>query len=180
MFKKKLAAVCVFMIPSLVARLALADAAEDAVPEALKVPSGQVRTLSAKGDGVQIYECAPAKDDPTHFAWTLKSPEATLRDESGKSIGKHYAGPTWEALDGSKVVGELVTKVDAPDGLSIPWLLLRAKAGTGSGIFSDIVSIQRIRTSGGKAPAAGCDAVQAGKEARVPYSAVYRYYRVSR
>jgi hypothetical protein len=106
----------------------------------------------------------------------LKAPEAVLRLESGANLGKHYAGPTWEATDGSKVIGDVVVKLDAPNAAAIPWLLLRAKSTSGAGKFSAIRSIQRLRTVGGKAPAAGCDQTQSGKEARVPYSAEYRFF----
>ncbi len=145
-------------------------------PPALRVPPGQVLAVTAQGTGVQIYECAAAKDDPARYAWTLKAPEAVLTRPSGEALGKHYAGPTWEAADGSKVTGEVTAKVDAPNGESIPWLLLSAKSASGSGIFGHIVSVQRLRTAGGKAPAGGCDASQAGKESRIPYSAEYRFY----
>ena len=147
-----------------------------AAPEELKVPSGQVLAISARAAGAQIYECTADKDDPTRFSWALKAPEATLRDKSGKPLGKHYAGPTWEAADGSKVVGEVVAKTDAPDPGAIPWLLLRAKSTSGTGIFSTVASIQRLRTVGGKPPADGCDKDRSGKEARVSYSAQYLFY----
>jgi hypothetical protein len=147
-----------------------------ALPEALKVPSGQVLAVSARAAGAQIYACTADKDDPTRFSWTLKAPEATLRDKSGKPLGKHYAGPTWEAADGSKVVGEVVAKSDAPDPAAIPWLLLRAKSTSGTGIFSTVASIQRLHTVGGKPPANGCDRDRSGKEARVSYSAQYLFY----
>jgi hypothetical protein len=55
-------------------------------------------------------------------------------------------------------------------------LLLRAKSSSGRGIFGRTVSVQRLNTSGGKAPASGCDQTQIGKEARVPYSADYYFY----
>jgi uncharacterized protein (DUF2147 family) len=148
-----------------------------AIPAALEVPAGQVLTLTARGVGVQIYACAAGKGDPTQYSWTLKGPEAELRDpSSGKPLGRHYAGPAWEAGDGSKVTGELVAAGDAPEPGAIPWLLLRAKSTSGAGVFSHIVSIQRLRTVGGKAPASGCDPARAGEETRVPYSAEYRFY----
>jgi uncharacterized protein (DUF2147 family) len=140
------------------------------------VPGGLVLVLSAHGVGVQIYVCAAAKEEPTRYSWTLKAPEADLQDPTGKSLGRHYAGPTWEADDGSKVVGELVTSQAAPQATAIPWLLLRAKSTSGAGIFGHIVSIQRLHTDGGKAPAGGCDGTLAATETRVPYSAEYRFY----
>ena len=163
------------LIALMAAHAGAADAAANGVPDPLKAPAGQVLTLSTRGTGVQIYACTPDKDDPTRFSWTLKAPEATLRDKSGKPLGKHYGGPTWEATDGSKVVGEVVAKTDAPDA-AIPWLLLRTKSTSGTGVFGAIASIQRLRTSGGQAPATGCDKAGAGKETRVAYSADYLFY----
>jgi hypothetical protein len=43
--------------------------------------------------------------DGSGFAWTLLAPEAFLFDRAGRKIGSHYAGPTWETFDGSKVGG---------------------------------------------------------------------------
>jgi Protein of unknown function (DUF3455) len=154
-----------------------AAAGGDVVPDGLRPPAGEVLALAAHGSGVQIYECKAAKEGTEQFSWTLKAPEAELKDVSGKPLGKHYAGPTWEAADGSKVVGEVVAKRDAPDASAIPWLLLRAKSTSGNGIFAVIKSIQRVQTIGGAPPAHGCDSSQSGKESRVPYSAVYRFYK---
>jgi hypothetical protein len=106
----------------------------------------------------------------------FRSPEAELFDMSGRTIGKHYGGPTWEANDGSKVVAEVKGRDDGPDPNAIPWLLLAAKSNSGAGAFSRIQAIQRVNTIGGKAPAGGCDQAQAGKIARVPYKAIYYFY----
>jgi Protein of unknown function (DUF3455) len=165
------------LLGAMVATHAVAETGGDEISDGLRPPAGQVLALAAHANGVQIYECKAAKDNPAQFSWTLKAPEADLKDASGKPVGKHYAGPTWEATDGSKVMGEVVAKHDAPDAASIPWLLLRAKSTSGSGIFSAIASVQRLQTSGGSAPANGCDSSQSGKESRVPYTAVYRFYK---
>ena len=34
------------------------------------------------------------------------APDASLLDAKGQVIGKHFAGPSWQANDGSIVVGE--------------------------------------------------------------------------
>src|SRR5258708_2865851 len=94
---------------------AAAEAGTDAIPDALQPPVGQVLALATRATGVQIYECKAAKDDPTQFSWTLKAPEAELKDLSGKPVGKHYAGPTWDASDGSKEMGDAVAKHAAPN-----------------------------------------------------------------
>ena len=146
------------------------------VPENLKVPAGQTLSFVSPATGVQIYECRAAKADPAQFEWLFKAPEADLFDLSGKTIGKHYAGPTWESNDGSKVAGEVKARDDGPAATAIPWLLLAAKSTSGNGVFSRTQSIQRLYTVGGKAPAAACSKAQLGREARVPYKATYYFY----
>ena len=146
------------------------------MPDALKVPATQELSLEVQATGVQIYECKASKDDPTRFEWVFKAPEAQLLDSAGKKIGRHYAGPTWESNDGSKVVGEMKAKDNGPDPNAIPWLLLTAKSTSGKGAFGQIQSIQRVNTSGGKAPLEGCDGSQLGEESRVAYKATYRFY----
>jgi hypothetical protein len=146
------------------------------VPEVIKAPSTDSPSFAATAKGVQIYECRAKKDNPAQFEWVFKAPEAELFDRGGKKMGKHYGGPTWEANDGSRVLGELKARADGKDTNAIPWLLLGAKKHEGEGVFSKVTSIQRLDTVGGKAPAGGCEATGAGKEIRVPYTATYYFY----
>jgi hypothetical protein len=150
------------------------------VPPVLKVADGQVLTAALHGTGVQIYECRPGTKDPTRFAWIYQAPAADLADRSGKEIGRHYAGPTWEAYDGSTVVADVAVRYDSPDPASIQWLLLRAKTNTGKGIFGKTRFIQRLHTIGGLAPTGSCDAAHVGQRTRVPYSADYYFYTARR
>ena len=145
------------------------------VPEALRPPAGQTLYLEALATGVQIYECARKSDSA--YEWTFKAPEASLADRSGRLIGKHYAGPTWESNDGSTVAGEVKAKDPGPNASAIAWLLLSAKTNTGSGVFSTARSIQRVATNGGIAPAAPCSEGNLGQVARVPYTATYEFYK---
>ena len=46
----------------------------------------------------------------------------------------------------------------------------------GDGVFARTLSIQRLRTVGGKAPADGCDQAHAGQEARIAYKAAYAFF----
>lgn len=149
------------------------------LPSAFPAPEGEEKTQEVAAVGVQIYTCAPKKDDATQFAWTLKAPEATLTDTKGYKIGKHYGtpdGPAWEANDGSKVIGDADKRQARPAPDTIPWLLLPAKSATGKGIFGAVKSIQRLNTEKGTAPATGCDKANAGKEVRVDYKATYYFY----
>jgi hypothetical protein len=145
------------------------------VPETLKAPADQVLAFELQATGVQIYECQVRKEDPAQFEWIFKAPEADLFDASGRLVGKHYGGPTWESPDGSKVVGEVKAKDTSLSSSSIPWLLLGAKTTSGQGLFSPVKSIQRLNTVGGAAPASASRA-QAGQVARVPYTATYAFY----
>jgi hypothetical protein len=145
------------------------------VPPALQPPPTQSLYLEARAAGVQIYECS-RKSDAT-YEWAFKAPEATLSDRSGRALGKHYAGPTWEALDGSTAVGETKARDAGPTPTAIPWLLLAAKSNSGSGTFAGANYVQRIATVGGVAPTQGCSESTLRQQARVPYSAVYYFYR---
>jgi hypothetical protein len=144
------------------------------VPDNLRAGDGEVLTAKGLAHGTQNYECAAS--DKGGFAWKLVGPEAQLADDSGKPLAHHFAGPTWESPDGSRVVGEVKAKADAPGGNAIPWLLLKAKSTSGSGIFGKVTSIQRLDTSGGVAPATGCDAASVGKKQNVEYRATYYFY----
>jgi hypothetical protein len=146
------------------------------VPPALQVPAGQKLVRMLHATGVQIYQCKAGAKDPSRYSWVYQEPKAELSDRSGKDIGRHYAGPTWEADDGSKVVGDIVARADAPTPNGIQWLLLRAKSNTGKGIFAKVQSIQRVHTIGGLAPQDPCDAGHADQRARVAYSADYYFY----
>lgn len=151
------------------------------VPDSLRPPAGQAPYLEALASGVQIYDCA-AKPDGSGYAWKFRAPEAVLVDHDGKEIGKHYAGPTWEARDGSRVVGEVKARDPGPTpATAIPWLLLAAKSNSdgsnGSGTFGAAKSIQRLSTGGGVEPAEACTAEKAGQPARVSYTATYYFYR---
>ena len=97
-------------------------------------------------------------------------------DDKGERIGKHYGGPTWEANDGSKVVGEVQQRADAPRPAAIPWLLLKVRSSQGDGTFNNVTYIQRVNTEGGTAPQDGCDAQHNGAEVRVNYKATYYFY----
>jgi uncharacterized protein DUF3455 len=148
------------------------------VPPQLDVAADQPLALQARATGFQIYTCAAGKD-AAQFAWALKAPEADLFDGAGRKIGRHYAGPTWEAVDGSKVGAAVKARADAPDANAVPWLLLAATSNAGSGVLAHVASIQRLNTSGGTAPAQLCDDTHAGEERRVPYTATYYFYSTS-
>jgi hypothetical protein len=106
------------------------------------------------------------------------APEADLFDTHGNRIGRHYGGPHWESTDGSKIVGTLRERADAPVADAIPWLLLAAKSVGSEGSFSKIRSIQRVNTAGGVAPRAGCSLAATRATARINYTADYYFFAV--
>jgi hypothetical protein len=146
------------------------------IPPPLRVPTNAALTLQVHAAGVQIYRCRAAKDDAARVEWVLREPEADLSDRAGNKIGKHYAGPTWEATDGSKVTGEVAARANSPDPDAVAWLLLSAKSTSGNGVLGRVRFIQRLRTVGGNAPSDGCNQASAGGEVRVAYSAEYWFY----
>ena len=146
-----------------------------ALPLALAAPAwapawAAATVLDLRGEGVQIYACAAS---PQGAGWRLQGPEASLLDASGKTVGRHFAGPSWQARDGSTVVGEVLASGASPRPGAVPWLVLRAKFHAGQGAFAAIGSIVRIRTQGGLAPPIGCDAAHLGAQSRVGYQATY-------
>ena len=146
------------------------------VPDNLKPAANESLASVVAARGVQIYECRVKKDDPSATEWAFVAPEAELFDSQGKPLGKHYAGPHWEHSDGSKIVGVVKSRADAPQAGAIPWLLLTTKSVGAEGAFAKVTTLQRINTVGGVAPAAGCSATTLGQTARVPYSADYVMY----
>jgi hypothetical protein len=145
------------------------------VPEKIKAPADQELVLQVHASGSQIYVCKQETDGKP--GWTLKAPEAELRDQQEVIVGRHYAGPTWKHRDGSEVTGKAVARVDSPDSDSIPWLLVAATAHSGDGAFARVSSIQRIHTKGGQPPpASDCNASKQNSEVAVGYSADYYFY----
>src|SRR5258708_32358150 len=122
------------------------------VPKQIQPPAAEQLLLRVHAKGDQVYTC---KADGAQFTWTLKAPDAHLFDKDGKPFGKHFAGPSWEATDGSRVTGKASGNVPSPDADSIPWLRVNVIAHEGNGVLSRAATIQRLNTKGGKAPAAG-------------------------
>lgn len=137
------------------------------VPASLAPAADQDLAFALDATGVQKYACN------TSGAWAFIAPEADL-GHNGQVFVHHYAGPTWEWLDGSTVVGAKVAGATV-DPTAIPWLLLRATSHNDiDGKMTDITSIQRLVTTGGLAPAGACTP---GDTADVPYTAQYFFYR---
>ena len=163
------------LLPVLLAACAVQ---QPAVPSTL-VPVGEEPVERFIADGVQIYQCRSDPAAATGAAWAFVAPEADLFDMRGRIAGKHYAGPHWEALDGSKIVGSVKARADAPQAGAIPWLLLAARSDGGDGRFAKVTSVQRVNTSGGAAPTGKCDTKSLGATERVHYTADYVMFSVA-
>jgi Protein of unknown function (DUF3455) len=160
--------------PAVVAPAVVAPNA--ALPESLKPDASQRALLSHHARGVQIYRCEAAEGA---FKWAFVAPQAELFSsaQSQAAVGNHGAGPFWQAQDGSKVVGKVKSRVDAPAAGAIAWLLLTTTPEGAPGQLAGVTHIQRINTAGGLAPGQGCAAAaDVGQQARVPYTADYVYF----
>jgi Protein of unknown function (DUF3455) len=146
------------------------------VPDKLKAGANESVAMIIPAKGVQIYECRAKKDQAGGYEWAFVAPEADLFDARGNRIGRHYAGPHWESTDGSKILGTVKERIDAPVANAIPWLLLAARSVGPEGSFSKVTSIQRVNTVGGVAPTAGCSRATAGTPARINYTADYYFF----
>jgi hypothetical protein len=138
-----------------------------------KLAPSQGATLVGKyaAKGVQIYVC---RVKGAANLWDFKAPQAELFDSQGSPFAKHYAGPTWEAPDGSKAVGKVLANEPAPKSGAIPWLLLSAQSSA-SGVLAGVRFVQRVNTSGGVGPTGACATV--GSEQRADYTADYIFYK---
>ncbi|MET8854141.1 DUF3455 domain-containing protein [Amycolatopsis sp. NPDC004625] len=146
------------------AATASATPAAPKVPDAVKVPAGNVALASFPAEGVQIYGC-------TNGAWTLIQPAAVLT-KHGRPVALHSKGPVWTSTVDGSTVGAAAVANSPRDG-AIPALLLKANLTTGDGIFGKVTYVQRLNTRGGVAPAGAC---AAGAQTAVRYSADYAFW----
>jgi len=169
-----LIAICCFLSIALRAE----EPAPKAPPAKLQVPVGHAVLFKLTAMGSQIYKSVPAANG--NFKWELEAPLANLYDNDGKQVGRHYEGPIWESIDGSKVKkidDDAVIKDDAPNpNQDIPWLLLHVKDENGDkpGAFSKVQYIQRIDTKGGVMPTD--PPTKPGIRVFISYTATYVLY----
>ena len=146
-----------------------------ALPEAVRVPSGQTMRMVATGVGEITYECREKAAAAGQYEWAFVAPVATLYSADRRNVGKYYAGPTWEASDGSRVTGKQMAIAPAAPG-SIPLQLVKTDPTMGGGAMTGVTYIQRLNTKGGVAPAMACDAASKGRRQQVAYEADYVFY----
>jgi hypothetical protein len=145
------------------------------VPDRIQVPAGNAPYMQAHAIGAQVYACAATADGPK---WQFVEPQAILYDDHARLLGIHFAGPTWQTLDGSQVKAAKVDGVTV-DPTAIPWLLLK-KSTTTPGRLAATTYVQRLNTRGGLEPAAStCSTATVGNERKVLYTADYRFWRAA-
>jgi len=145
------------------------------LPEAVRVPAGATQKMWTVGSGEITYECREKKEMAGAFEWAFVGPVATLKDKSGAVVGKYYAGPTWEANDGSKVTGKQLAVAPSTPG-NIPLQLVKTAPAMGMGAMQGLSHIQRLQTQGGVAPATACAMANKGERKQVAYQADYVFY----
>ena len=148
----------------------IAPTAAADVPDTIAA-RGETLIATTHATGAQIYECTTNSDGK--LTWQFREPIATLMI-NGKTVGRHFAGPTWEMADGSAVSAKVSAQAPGAATNDIPLLRLDVAARHGSGLLSGVTTIQRLNTRGGRADAA-CDSP--GTFMSVPYSADYAFYK---
>ena len=155
---------------SLLLGVTMSADADTPLPAAIAAP-GETVVLTAHAEGAQVYECKAGADGK--LAWAFREPIASLLVD-GKTVGRHFAGPTWEHVDGSSVIARSAGSAPGATANDIPWLKLQVTAPHGKGVLTGVTTVQRINTKGGKLEGA-CD--KAGTFKSAPYSAEYVFLK---
>ncbi len=154
--------------------------ARPSVPAEIEAPATATPVLQLSAKGTQNYKCQAASAGGAE--WKLVAPDSELfraAEPGGEVAGKNSAGPSWTLTDGSGIKGDVAAakKAASPEAGSIPWLLVPTQSNGQAGGLQGVTFVQRVQTHGGAAPATGCDAASVGAETKVPYTAVYVFYR---
>ena len=144
--------------------------AQTPLPSAIAAP-GESVVITLHAEGAQVYDCKAGADGK--LAWAFREPIATLSVD-GKTVGRHYAGPNWEHIDGSAVVGKVIGNAPGATADDIAWLKLQVVSSRGNGVLTGVTTVQRINTKGGNFTGA-CD--KAGTFKSAPYSADYVFLK---
>lgn len=165
-------ALLVLQVIGLIVLVICAADAQRAQAQDLPEPAAGAATnilMTVQATGVQIYTCA--KDSNGQLTWQFREPLATLMI-NGKTVGRHFAGPTWQLNDRSAVMGKVIAQVPGASAKDIPLLRLDVAAHQGTGDLTQVVAVERLHTLGGVF-SGGCE--QAGQLHLEPYSADYRF-----
>ena len=133
--------------------------------------SGETAVATFHAEGAQVYECK--LDSSSKLVWQFREPIAALILD-GKTVGRHYAGPNWQHVDGSAVRAKMASSLPGATSDDVPWLKLDVTEQRGNGVLSHVVTVRRVNTKGG-ATQGPCES--AGTFRSVPYSADYVFLR---
>jgi hypothetical protein len=167
------------------------------MPDDIRVDEGHRLFFIGHAFGTQNYICLPSTLPNTNgFAWTLFGPQANLFNAHARQVMTHFLSPnpaengtlraTWQESDDTSAVWARATVTSADANYvapgAIPWLKLlvvgEARGPRGGKSLVGTTFIQRLNTTGGIAPAAGCaGATDVGARRFVPYTADYFFYR---
>jgi hypothetical protein len=150
--------------------IAAAGPASAQIPDAVAAPN-ETAIATVHAEGAQIYDCKA--DAGGKLVWQFREPIATLLVD-GKTVGRHFAGPSWELVDGSAITAKIAGRAAGATAKDIPLLKLEAVSHRGSGQLAGVTTIQRLSTKGG-AVEGSCDS--AGAFLSVPYSADYTFLK---
>ena len=140
------------------------------LPKEIAVPNvSTVATVQATG--AQIYACS--KNAKGALEWTFREPVASLLLD-GKTVGRHFVGPTWEFSDSTRVVGKAAGKTPGKTAKDVPWLKVAITEPAKSGPAAGATTILRIETKGGAFEGA---CAQEGELHAEPYAATYVFVK---
>jgi hypothetical protein len=159
-----------FSFAIIAAATLVATEAAAQMPAPIAAP-GETGIVTLHAEGAQIYDCKAGTDGK--LAWAFREPIATLLLD-GKTVGRHYAGPNWDHVDGSGVTAKGAGSAPGKTANDIPWLKLEVTARRGNGVLAGATTVQRINTVGGVMSGA-CD--KAGAFHSAPYSTEYVFLR---
>jgi hypothetical protein len=159
----------------------ISESEQLAIPAEIELPAnlpeGNKRVATYFATGVQQYKAQQVPgSEPVRYRWLLVAPKAILFDITNSKVGTHTIGPTWQLSASDSIYGQQFypARSVTPDSTSIAWLLLKTKDGkTPTGVFAGVSYIQRIATTGGKAPS--IPPVSISDTVDVNYTAIYRF-----
>lgn len=139
----------------------------------IRPSAGEEAAFVLSAEGAHVFECKPVAGG---HAWTFVAPDLTLY-EGGRSVATQTVPNQFESSSDRSSVSATLRSTQPAGGQALPWALMSAAPLGETGLFAGVTSIQRVNTSGGVAPASGCDSGAAGTQLRVPVTADYYFYR---
>lgn len=133
--------------------------------------TGDVSIATLHAEGAQVYQCQ--RDAVGRLSWQFREPIATLI-EGGRTVGRHYSGPSWALTDGTTLTAKVMVRTPAAASSDIPWLRLSVDSVKGTGPLAAATTIRRLNTKGGVAEG---PCTPEGAFLNVPYSADYTFLK---